>query len=194
MTKKIDNEVDTFSPEFESLSVKHQKFVLEYLKNDHNAGKAYKAIYPKCSAATAETNGPRLLRKAQIKDAIRAEMDQMLSSDKLQIERLIYKNITEVLQAETGHYIDDNGDVNIEALKKRNPGAIRSYEKKITVGKHGESIYIKYTMESKASAREHGAKLLGLIKGNESADLDLTGATVNIKISTNPNQGGGDAD
>lgn len=61
---------------FQKLSVKHQKFVLEYLK-EYNGGAAYAAVYhtkPRVSAS----NGTRLLLNADIKAAM-AEVQGLLN-------------------------------------------------------------------------------------------------------------------
>ena len=48
------------------LSAKHEAFAV-LCSNGLAAGAAYARIYPKSSKATAETDGPALLRKAQVK-------------------------------------------------------------------------------------------------------------------------------
>lgn len=56
---------DPTPSELAHLPPKHAEFIGRYLA-DPNAAKAYRETYPSCSAATAETNGPRLLRSAQV--------------------------------------------------------------------------------------------------------------------------------
>lgn len=71
---------------FQKLSVKHQKFILEYLKA-LNAGAAYGQIYhtkPKVSAS----NGDRLLRKADIRAAIAAVQGLLNQPDIANLQEL----------------------------------------------------------------------------------------------------------
>lgn len=56
-----------------ALSAKQRKFVNEYLKSRNAAKAARAAGY---SAKAAETNGPRLLRNAQVKAAVEASLDR----------------------------------------------------------------------------------------------------------------------
>lgn len=52
-----------------ALSARQKAFVRHILKGKP-AAEAYRLVYPKCSRATAETNGPRLLRSAQVAQAV----------------------------------------------------------------------------------------------------------------------------
>ena len=68
------------------LSIKHMSFVDEYLSNGMNATQAYLSIYKNVkNELTAKTNASRLLSKANIQEAIRAERDK--TSTKLEITR-----------------------------------------------------------------------------------------------------------
>jgi hypothetical protein len=49
-----------------ALKATDELFALEYLANGYNATAAYRPVYPKCSQRTAEVNGSRLLRKAEV--------------------------------------------------------------------------------------------------------------------------------
>lgn len=85
------------------LSVKHEAFCQEYIR-DLNAGAAYKRVYPKSSLKTAETNGPKLLRKAQIKDRVKELMQGTFEEYKIdrvkilkELELLATVNMAEAL-------------------------------------------------------------------------------------------------
>ena len=51
-------------------------FALEYLANGYNATAAYRSVHPKCSQRTAEVNGSRLLRKAEVRAFIEHEQNE----------------------------------------------------------------------------------------------------------------------
>jgi phage terminase small subunit len=63
-------------------------FVLAYLETKPlSAAEAYRRVYG-CSPATAETNGPRLLRSAQVQEVIAEKMAELERRSLLNIERL----------------------------------------------------------------------------------------------------------
>lgn len=76
------------------LSPKHQRFVAEYLK-DQNAKQA--AIRAGYSRKVAETNGPRLLRNAQVKAAISAKLEKVQEKAGISAEWILrsLKNVAE---------------------------------------------------------------------------------------------------
>lgn len=51
-------------------------FALEYLANGYNATAAYKATHPGCAQRTAEVNGSRLLRNAEVSAKIEHEKSE----------------------------------------------------------------------------------------------------------------------
>jgi phage terminase small subunit len=55
---------ETTAPE---LKKNDELIALEYLANGYNATAAYRSVHPKCSQRTAEVNGSRLLRKAEVR-------------------------------------------------------------------------------------------------------------------------------
>jgi hypothetical protein len=60
-------------PEPAKLTHVQELFALAYLANGYNATAAYRAVHPKCSQRTAEVNGSRLLRKAEVHAFIERE-------------------------------------------------------------------------------------------------------------------------
>ena len=50
-----------------SLSLKHQRFVHEYVANGGNGPRAYRIVYPTCSPLAANSNASRLLKNAEIR-------------------------------------------------------------------------------------------------------------------------------
>lgn len=51
------------------LTPSEERFVAAYLDND-NASEAYRIAHPRCSDRTSQTNGPLVLRKTAIQDAL----------------------------------------------------------------------------------------------------------------------------
>lgn len=75
---------DEATKESKPLSVKHLRFVDEYLKT-WNATEAYKSAYPKTSYTTARANGSRLLANANI----RAEISRKLKEHAMDAEEVL---------------------------------------------------------------------------------------------------------
>jgi phage terminase small subunit len=63
----------------------HRLFAFEVL-GGASAAEAYRAIYPKASPATAETNGPRLLRTAQVAAFVEERRAKVLEKAELGCE------------------------------------------------------------------------------------------------------------
>lgn len=55
---------------------REEMFALEYLANGYNATAAYRSLHPKCTQRTAEVNGCRLLRKAEVRAFIEHEQSE----------------------------------------------------------------------------------------------------------------------
>ena len=55
------------------LTHSEELFALEYLANGYNATAAYKAVHPRASQRTAEVNGSRILRKAEVSRFVAGE-------------------------------------------------------------------------------------------------------------------------
>lgn len=68
---------------------------LEYLANGHNAAAAYRSVHPTCSQHTADVNGSRLLRKAEVCAFV--EREQKARKKRLRMDA------DEALEGITGH-------------------------------------------------------------------------------------------
>ncbi len=68
------------------LTINQQGFALDWLANGYNAALAYRRFYPEASVATAETNGPRLLRNAQVKHFITQQVERTLGSMQMAVD------------------------------------------------------------------------------------------------------------
>ena len=75
-----------------SQQIKYQAFAEEYVSNGFNATKAYKYINPNVKQSTAMCNGAKLLRNAQVFEAIQEEKSKRLQlkrfSKESQLERI----------------------------------------------------------------------------------------------------------
>src|SRR5262245_13886680 len=60
-------------PTSSELKKNDELIALEYLANGYNATAAYRSVHPKCRQRTAEVNGSRLLRKAEVHAFIERE-------------------------------------------------------------------------------------------------------------------------
>lgn len=93
------------------LKPKHQAFVAEYL-TCWNATEAYRRVYPKSSDAAAASNGYKLLRNAEIAEAIRQHLQAKAMSAAEAVSLL-----SDQARADLGDYLSDNGEIDIAAMK-----------------------------------------------------------------------------
>lgn len=77
----------TPAPAISTLSAKQRLCVLKSLEPGETAASAYRAVYG-CSPATAETNGPRLLRTAQAQALVQQKLSKVEERTELSIEKL----------------------------------------------------------------------------------------------------------
>jgi hypothetical protein len=153
----------SFSEELESLPANHRRFVLAYLKNGCNAVKAYRNVY-ECSEESAQANAYRMMANDGILKAVRSELNSLLSTDKIEIESLVSRNLLSVLAASAGDYLDDSGDVDSEQIKDQNPFAVAGYSKRIKQTDSGTEIAVNFKLADKLKAAELALKYLGIIK------------------------------
>lgn len=93
-----------------ALSLKHQRFVDEYLTT-WNATDAYQAAYPKVNRATARANGARLLANANIAEEIKQRVaERTMSADEVLVR------LTEQARSDYAAYITPNGTVDMARL------------------------------------------------------------------------------
>lgn len=92
------------------LTLQQRLFAHEVVRHCGNAAAAYRAVYPRAKPATAETNGPRLLRKAQVAALVAdlqakqlAKVDASAERVKLELARLAFVDL--------GTAYDDKGNL-----------------------------------------------------------------------------------
>ena len=85
-------------------------FALEYLVNGYNATAAYKATHPRCTQRTAEVNGSRLLRKAEVAAFIEREKNERKQRLRMEADEAL-EGITRIARADIRRLFDDHGNV-----------------------------------------------------------------------------------
>jgi phage terminase small subunit len=107
-----------------ALSPKQQAFVDAYLSNGKNAGKA--AITAGYSRKSAETNGPRLLRNAQIKAAVSAATKKASEKCQISFERWLEEYLCVGLLDPKDVFEDDGSVKQIKDMPEHARRAISS--------------------------------------------------------------------
>lgn len=72
-----------------ALSIAHKAFIAEYIKNGYNATQAYLSIRPEVSYETAATNAGRLLKNAEVIEALETRSNRTLNKAIASREHLI---------------------------------------------------------------------------------------------------------
>jgi len=80
---------------FLKLSLKHQKFVLEFLKV-YNITRAYQNVYH-CNAASASANGARLIANAKVQSAL-SEVSQIVTKEDIATVQEVKEFLTKVMR------------------------------------------------------------------------------------------------
>lgn len=154
-----------------ALSIKHQRFVEEYLQNS-NATEAYQTVYPGVNRTTAASNGWRLLRTARIAEAIQARLDQSaMPADE------VLARITDHARADIDDFLDANGafDLN-KARRAKRTGLIKKLKTKTTTRTVGEmeieSTEVEFELHDAQAALVHLGKYYKLFTDKQ----EITGA------------------
>lgn len=116
-----------------ALSIKHQRFVEEYLQNS-NATEAYQAVYPGVNRTTAASNGWRLLRTARVAEAIQARLDQAaMPADE------VLARITDQARADIDDFLDTDGAFDLtKARRGKRTALLKKLKTKTTTRIVGE--------------------------------------------------------
>ena len=114
------------------LSKADEVFVSEYLLG-FNATAAYKKAHPNAKATTAATNGWKLLRKAEIQEAIQARLDEVHMSAN---EAL--KLLSDIARGDIGEAVNQFGAVDLSELHRQGKTRLIKKIKQRTVTKLGK--------------------------------------------------------
>lgn len=94
-----------------NLTDKWQVFADSYLADESlNATKAYKAAYPKVSQRTAESNGEKLLRKAEVAEYIAKAMQERSERTKVDSDYVLTR-LAEIDQMDVLDILSDDGSM-----------------------------------------------------------------------------------
>lgn len=93
------------------LSKADEVFVSGYLLS-FNATAAYKKAHPNAKDTTAATNGWKLLRKAEIQDAIQSRLAEVHMSADEAIKRL-----SDMARGDIGQFVDDLGSIDLQMAR-----------------------------------------------------------------------------
>lgn len=161
------------------LSPKERRFVIEFLK-DQNAKQA--AIRAGYSKKTAETQGPRLYRKVQVRDAVDHELSKLKTKSLLTAE-LVREKVLAMLTFDPRKAYDDVGRVlDIKDIPDELIDSIMSIEEESLAGGIGIRKKIKYV--SRLHAAELAAKIIGMLKlevtGKDGRPLTIPTATIDF--------------
>jgi len=129
-----------------TLTARQQLFCAKYLEC-MVAGEAYRHAYPTASAATAETNGPALLRRAQVQAYLQPKLAKRVQKLELKAE-ILDEHLAAAASFDPGTMYDSKG--NILAVKDM-PEATR----RALVGLDQEELF-----EGRGDDRE----LVGIVK------------------------------
>ncbi len=153
---------------------KQRQFVSEYLL-DHNAKQA--AIRAGYSPDSAEVNGPRMLRNAQVGDAIRAEQAKRLASNALTADRVLEEMRRLALVDHRG-FFDAAGNLKpIQQLTAEQGACIASTEviqRNLTAGDGTVDTIHKLKTWDKVRALEMLGKHFALLTEKSSLTGELT--------------------
>lgn len=151
------------------LSARHQRFVAEYLI-DQNASAAYKRAGYSAKGNSAEVNAARLLRNAQIREAIEAKLTKTLAKLELTSERVL-QEVARIAFFDPRKLFDAQGEpLSITELDDDTAGAIAGLESATERGKpdadgNADMTYIrKYKIADKNTALGNALKVLGLLR------------------------------
>ena len=162
-----------------ALSIKHQRFVEEYLQNS-NATDAYQTVYPGVNRTTAASNGWRLLRNARIAEAIQARLDQAaMPADE------VLSRITDHARADIDDFLNADGSFDLtKARRGKRTALLKKLKTKTTTRTVGEmevqTVEVEFELHDAQAALVHLGKYHKLFidrSENRNYDIDLSKLT-----------------
>ena len=140
-----------------ALSIKHQRFVEEYLQNS-NATEAYQTVYPGVNRTTAASNGWRLLRNARVAEAIQARLNQSaMPADE------VLARITDHARADIDDFLDADGAFDLtKARRGKRTALLKKLKTKTTTRTVGEmevqTVEVEFELHDAQAALVHLGK------------------------------------
>ncbi len=137
------------------LNIRQRLFVSYYLVN-FNATQSYKKAYEITNLRTAEVNGARLLRNAEVKTEIEKEQAAIIHRNGLEVDWLISRLMQIV---DTPMFFDcDSSEENLLDYFRKNLSGV----KKFRYRKKGNFLHFKVEMQDKVQALFLLGEYLGL--------------------------------
>ena len=140
-----------------ALSIKHQRFVEEYLQNS-NATEAYQTVYPGVNRTTAAANGWRLLKNARVAEAIQARLNQSaMPADE------VLARITDHARADIDDFLDADGAFDLtKARRGKRTALLKKLKTKTTTRTVGEmevqTVEVEFELHDAQAALVHLGK------------------------------------
>jgi hypothetical protein len=149
----------------EKITPFEQQFVDTWFRMGFNAKLAYKQLKPNVSMATAETEGPAILRKPQIQDYVELKKEQIRLKEEVELSWVIsqLKNIVYDINTNDHTVFDDEGRAinktdnrtKIEAIKTLiKVAGLDNHQQKIDVTTNGQSLNLKDFLDFKGQKNE----------------------------------------
>ena len=166
-----------------ALSIKHQRFVEEYLQNS-NATEAYQTVYPGVNRTTAASNGWRLLRNARIAEAIQARLDQAaMPADE------VLSRITDHARADIDDFLNADGSFDLtKARRGKRTALLKKLKTKTTTRTVGEmevqTVEVEFELHDAQAALVHLGKYHKLfadrteLTGKDGGPIETADATL----------------
>ncbi len=140
-------------------------FALAYLANGYNATAAYKSAHPRCAQRTAEVNGSRLLRKAEVSAFIEREEFERRQRLRMEADEAL-EGLSRIARADIRRLYDCDGHLLPIALW---PLDIADCVKTVTATRYGPAV----TLHDKLKAFELIAIAGGLLKRTPPAEPEF---------------------
>jgi len=173
MARDMEEEMTEEKPK---LSKADEVFVSEYLLS-FNATLAYKKAHPSAKDTTAASNGWKLLRKTEIREAIQSRLDEVHMSAE---EAL--KLTADIARGDVTEFITPFGNIDIDKLRQGGKGRLIKKIKQKTITKigKGESDEDTEVLETEIELYPADAALDKILKVHKKYS---DAATVNINMS-----------
>lgn len=167
MAKKKKRKIDLIK------NVKHKSFALEYIKNGGNGTKAYRSVYTKVTYDTASVNSYKLLRNAQISDAIQEYYDLLWEAKENEIGKT-FDNLIKMANSDISDVVEYNkkDGVEIKDFDTIDTHSVQSITENISETKYGKNIIRSVKMYDKQKANSDLIKVLDMV--SEKTELSGT--------------------
>jgi len=161
------------------LSKADEIFVSEYLLL-FNATAAYKKAHPTAKDTTAASNGWKLLRKTEIKEAIQSRLDEVhMGADEA------LKLTADIARGDVTEFITGFGNIDIDLLRKSGKGRLIKKIKQKTVTKigKGESDEDTEILDTEIELYDAQAAIRDILKihGKFTDKVDVTNSDGSLK-------------